>query len=150
MRSLGSQWKKGFDAWEDTTAKYVEEWMKSPLVLGPCGAMLTVAMKAKEAADDVKAALGARWACRPSAIRSDALHLLNQLQSRMHRPRGEARVGARRVARTQRKRKQEGTPAMDITPFRAQVSRLAPSSTRSPERRSRGTSCRRPTATGAR
>ena len=40
---MWDQWKKAFDAWENATAKWVEEWMKSPLVLGPSGAMLTVA-----------------------------------------------------------------------------------------------------------
>ena len=77
-------WKKGFDAWESATAKWVEEWMKSPLVLGPSGAMLTAAMKAKKTADDAKAAdVGRSWGCRPSATRSGRCTLLNQLQSRL-------------------------------------------------------------------
>ena len=32
-------WKKGFDAWESATANYLEQVMKSPLLLGPSGAI---------------------------------------------------------------------------------------------------------------
>ena len=35
--TLWDKWKKGFDAWEDATAKYIEQVLKSPLVLGPSG-----------------------------------------------------------------------------------------------------------------
>jgi hypothetical protein len=49
-------WKKGFEAWEGATARYMEQVMKNPLVLGPSGAMLSAAMKAKAATD--KAAAG--------------------------------------------------------------------------------------------
>ena len=31
-------WKKGFDAWESATARYMEQVLKNPLVLGPSGA----------------------------------------------------------------------------------------------------------------
>lgn len=48
-------WKKGFDAWENATAQYVEQWLKSPLVLGPSGAFLGAASKAKAAADKAAA-----------------------------------------------------------------------------------------------
>ena len=34
-------WKKGFDAWESTTAQYFEHFLKSPTMLEPAGAMLT-------------------------------------------------------------------------------------------------------------
>ena len=48
-------WKKGFDAWEGATARYVEQVMKNPLMLGPSGAMLTAGMKAKAQADKAAA-----------------------------------------------------------------------------------------------
>jgi hypothetical protein len=80
---MWSQWKQAFDAWENATAKWVEEWMKSPLVLGPSGAMLTVAMKAKKATDDAKAQVWAQMGLPTKRDQERALHLLNQLQSRI-------------------------------------------------------------------
>jgi hypothetical protein len=80
---MWSQWKQAFDAWENATAKWVEEWMKSPLVLGPSGAMLTVAMKAKKTADDAKAQLWAQMGLPTKRDQERSLHLLNQLQSRI-------------------------------------------------------------------
>ena len=77
------EWKKGFDAWENATAKWVEEWMKSPLVLGPSGAVLTMAMKAKKFADDVKERSWAEMGLPTKRDQERTLHLLNQLQSRI-------------------------------------------------------------------
>jgi len=80
---MWSQWKAAFDAWESSTAKWVEEWMKSPLVLGPSGAFLTAAMKAKKATDDAKAQLWGQMGLPTKRDQERALHLLNQLQSRI-------------------------------------------------------------------
>ena len=44
-------WKKSFDAWEQTTAKYFEQVMQNPAVLGPAGTLLTAFMKTKAATD---------------------------------------------------------------------------------------------------
>jgi hypothetical protein len=44
---LWDMYKKGFYAWEGATAKLLEQWLRSPLVLGPSGALLTATMKAK-------------------------------------------------------------------------------------------------------
>ena len=80
---IWDSWKKGFDAWENTTAKYTESWLKSPLVLAPSGKMLGGAMKAKAAFD--KAA--SRWVgSLGMATKRDqerSLHALNQLESRL-------------------------------------------------------------------
>ena len=76
-------WKKGFDAWEGATAKYLEAWMRSPLVLGPGGAMLTAAMRSKTAVDG---AMDSWWSAVGLPTRRDqerSLHALNQLQSRL-------------------------------------------------------------------
>jgi hypothetical protein len=76
-------WKKGFDAWESATARYMEQVLKNPLVLGPSGAMLTATMKAKAATD--KAAAG-WWGMMGLPTKRDqerTLHALNQLQSRL-------------------------------------------------------------------
>lgn len=80
---MWTQWKEAFDAWESSTAKWVEEWMKSPLVLGPSGAILTMAMKAKKAADEAKAQVWAQMGLPTKRDQERALHLLNQLQSRI-------------------------------------------------------------------
>jgi hypothetical protein len=80
---MWTEWKKAFDGWESSTAKWVEEWMKSPLVLGPSGAMLTAAMKAKKATDDAKAQLWAQMGLPTKRDQERSLHMLNQLQSRL-------------------------------------------------------------------
>lgn len=80
---MWTEWKKAFDAWEASTAKWTEEWMKSPLVLGPTGAMLTAAMKAKKAAEDTKAQLWGQFGLPTRRDQERTLHLLNQLHSRI-------------------------------------------------------------------
>ena len=75
--------KKSFDVWEDETAKYLESWLRSPLVLGPGGAMLTAAMRTKSAVDG---AVDTWWSTVGLPTRRDqerSLHALNQLQSRL-------------------------------------------------------------------
>jgi hypothetical protein len=76
-------WKKGFDAWENATAKYMEQWMKSPLVLGPAGTMLTAAMKAKAASDKAVAGWWGAMGLPTKRDQERTLHALNQLQSRL-------------------------------------------------------------------
>ena len=56
---IWDMWKKGFDAWEQATAQYMEKVLTNPGVLGPAGAMLTAAMKTKAATDKALAA----WWC---------------------------------------------------------------------------------------
>lgn len=75
--------KKYFNAWENLTAKYVEEWLKSPLVLEPAGQALTAAMKTKAATDK---AVANAWGLAGLATKRDqerSLHALNQIQSRL-------------------------------------------------------------------
>jgi hypothetical protein len=76
-------WKKGFDAWENATAKYLEVWMKSPLVLGPSGAMLTAAMKAKAAQEKAAATWWGSMGLPTKHDQERSLHALNQMQSRL-------------------------------------------------------------------
>jgi hypothetical protein len=76
-------WKKGFDAWESATARYMEQVMKNPLLLGPSGAMMTAGMKAKAATDKVAAQY---WGAMGVATKRDqerTLHALNQIQARL-------------------------------------------------------------------
>ncbi len=76
-------WKKGFDAWESATAKYIEAWMKSPLVLGPAGMMLGNAMKAKAAYDKAASQWVGAMGMATKRDQERALHTLNQLESRL-------------------------------------------------------------------
>lgn len=76
-------WKKGFDVWEDATAKYVEQWLRSPATLVPAGSLFTAAMKTKAAGDRAVAAV---WSAMGLPTRRDQereLHALNQIQSRL-------------------------------------------------------------------
>lgn len=76
-------WKKGFDAWESATAQYMEQVLKNPLVLGPSGAMLTAAMKAKAASDKAMADLWGNLGLPTKRDQERTLHALNQIQSRL-------------------------------------------------------------------
>ena len=76
-------WKKAFYAWEDSTAKYLEQWMKSPLLLGPSGMMLGGAMKAKAAYDKAASNWVGHLGVATKRDQERALHILHQLESRM-------------------------------------------------------------------
>jgi len=80
---MWDMWKKSFDAWESATAQLVEQWMKSPLVLGPSGALLTAVMKAKAAGDKASATLWGAVGLPTKRDQERTLHLLNQIQSRL-------------------------------------------------------------------
>ncbi len=77
------QGKKAFDAWENTSAAYIEKWMKSPLVLAPVGALLTQAMRLKEAHEKVMTSM---WSALGLSTRRDqerTLFALHKLESRL-------------------------------------------------------------------
>lgn len=76
-------WKKGFDAWENATAKYTEHWMKSPMVLGPMGTLLGSTMKAKAAYDKAVAQWVGSLGMATKRDQERTLHTLNQLESRL-------------------------------------------------------------------
>jgi hypothetical protein len=78
-----NEWKKGFDAWESATAQYLEEVLKSPLLLAPSGAALSALMRIK-AANDRR--LASMWSSIGLPTRRDqerTLHLLHTLESRI-------------------------------------------------------------------
>ena len=75
-------WKKGFDAWEDATAQYLEKVLQSPSVLQPSGTLLSASMKAKAALDRAAAQWWGMWGLPTKRDQERALHMLNQLQSR--------------------------------------------------------------------
>lgn len=76
-------WKKGFDAWENATAKVLETWLRSPLVLGPSGALLSAMMKGKAARDEMLATMWGSVGLPTKRDQERTLHALNQLQSRL-------------------------------------------------------------------
>ena len=76
-------WKKGFDAWENATAEYMEKVLKSPLVLTPAGTMLSAGMKAKAASDKAMAQFWGAWGLPTKRDQERTLHALNQLESRL-------------------------------------------------------------------
>ena len=76
-------WKKGFDAWEDATAKYLEHWLRSPLVLGPSASMLTMLMKAKAMGDHAREQWWSQMGLPTKRDQERTLHLLHQMQSRI-------------------------------------------------------------------
>ena len=80
---MWNTWKKGFDAWENATANLMEQWMKSPFVLGPSGHLLTAAMKAKAATDKAAAAAWGALGLPTKRDQERTLHALNQIQSRL-------------------------------------------------------------------
>lgn len=77
-------WKKGFNTWEKQTAKYLEEVLKSPLILGPSGKMLTLAMKTKSKQDEAAARWWGTLGLPTKHDQERTLHALNQLQSRIY------------------------------------------------------------------
>ena len=80
---MWDMWKNGFDVWENETAKYLEHFVKSPLLLGPSGAMLMQAMKAKSAYDKVLSHFWGGVGLPTKRDQERILHLLNKLESRM-------------------------------------------------------------------
>lgn len=75
--------KQYFNAWESTTAKYLEVWLKSPVVLEPAGAWLSAVMKTKAAADKNVATAWGALGLPTKRDQERTLHALNQLQSRL-------------------------------------------------------------------
>jgi hypothetical protein len=80
---LWDTWKKSFDTWENATAKLWEQWIKSPLVLGPSGHLLSAAARAKAASDKAAAAFWGAIGLPTKRDQERALHKLNQLESKL-------------------------------------------------------------------
>lgn len=77
------QWKKGFDAWEQATAKATEEWMKSAAVLEPSGALLSTLMRMKKASDVVMNSWWGVLGLPTRDIQERTLHEIHRLQSKL-------------------------------------------------------------------
>jgi hypothetical protein len=77
-------WKRGFTAWEQATAQYVEKTLANPGVIGPLGSMMTAVAKTKIAADQAMTTL---WGALGIATKRDQerlLHKLDRLESQLH------------------------------------------------------------------
>jgi len=75
--------KQYFNVWESLTAKYTEEWLKSPLVLEPAGAALAAMMRTKAATDKAAAQVWGMVGLPTKRDQERTLHALNQIQSRL-------------------------------------------------------------------
>ena len=80
---MWDMWKKGFDAWESATAHTIEQFMKSPSILGPSGAMLTAAMKAKAASDQLAAQWWGALGLSTKRDQERTLHAINEMNSKI-------------------------------------------------------------------
>jgi len=78
------EWKGAFDQWENATAEYSEKVMKMPAVLGPAGTVLSGLMKVKAASDRAQATWWGAWGLPTKRDQERTLHLLNQLESKIH------------------------------------------------------------------
>jgi len=80
---LWDVFKKGFDSWENKTAVRLEKVLKSPIVLAPSGALLSVLMKAKARSDRNAALFWGSLGLPTKRDQERTLHALNQLESRL-------------------------------------------------------------------
>lgn len=80
---LWDMWKKGFYAWENTTAQHLETVLKSPLVLEPSGALLSAVLKVKARADRHAESVWGALGLPTKRDQERTLHALNQIQSRL-------------------------------------------------------------------
>ena len=80
---MWDMWKKGFDAWENATANYLEVVLKSPLMMTPAGMMLSMAMRSKARMDKAVAHAWGTVGLPSKRDQERTLHQLNQIQSRL-------------------------------------------------------------------
>ena len=83
MMASFKEWKTAFDQWENATAKYSEDLLKMPAVLGPSGAVLSGLMKVKAASDRAQAHWWGAIGLPTKRDQERTLHALNQIQSRL-------------------------------------------------------------------
>jgi hypothetical protein len=77
------EFKKGFNSWEDSTAKVLERVLKSPKFIGPSGAALSAYMRARAKGENAKSELWSEVGVATRIDQERTLHLLNRLESRM-------------------------------------------------------------------
>ena len=80
---IWNTWKRVFDAWESATAKMLDPWLRSPLLLEPAGSALSATMRLKAMSDKAAAAWWGAVGLPTKRDQERALHKLNQLESRL-------------------------------------------------------------------
>ena len=80
---IWKMFKDSFNTWEKSTAKYMEEVLKNPVVLWPAGKMLTATMKTRTRMDEASAKMWGSMGLPTKRDQERTLHALNQLQSRI-------------------------------------------------------------------
>lgn len=83
MENLWTAWKRGFDAWEQATAKVLDRVMKHPAVLEPAGTLLTAWARAKRQGDEALARFWAQSGLPTRREQERILHVLNKLEGRL-------------------------------------------------------------------
>lgn len=76
-------YKKYFNAWEGSTATWLEGWLKSPLLLEPAAAGLSAMMRLKRAVDDRTAGVIGALGLPTKRDQERTLHALHQIQGRL-------------------------------------------------------------------
>ena len=78
------EWKAAFDQWENATAKYSEDVLKMPSVIGPAGTVLSSLLRVKAASERAQAHWWGALGLPTKRDQERTLHLLNQLESKIH------------------------------------------------------------------
>lgn len=81
--STWETFKKGFDGWENSTAKVLERVLKSPSFVGPSGSALSAYMRAKAKSEATKTQLWGDVGVATKLDQERTLHLLHRLESKM-------------------------------------------------------------------
>jgi len=81
--SAWEQFKKGFDSWEDSTAKVLERVLKSPSFVGPSGGLLSAYMRARAKNEERKERLWSEVGVATRLDQERTLFLLNRLESKL-------------------------------------------------------------------
>ena len=77
------EFKKGFDGWENSTAKVLERVLKSPNFIGPSGSALSALMRGRAKAEKAKTTLWSEVGVATRLDQERTLHLLNRLESKI-------------------------------------------------------------------
>lgn len=84
MQTPWAIWKRAFYAWENQTAKYIEEVLQNPSVLEPSGKMLGQMMKMKASSNKAMTTFWGNMGLPTKHDQERMLHAINQLQSRIY------------------------------------------------------------------
>lgn len=96
------QWKKSFDVWEQSTAKIMEEWMKSPAVLEPSGFVLSAVMRMKKMSDATMSAWWGAMGLPTRDMQERTLHEIHRMQSKI--------LDLEELLAAERRRRPDGRP----------------------------------------